>query len=556
MKLKSVQLSRLMSTFVFVFAVIAAQFSGVSFVHAVVASTDTWTGTAGDNKFSTAANWDTNAVPVNGDVLAFPALTGGGLKTLNNDLSSLVLGGLTIGQTTFDSTNWVSYTIDSIHFGDGAIISQKTSADMQISGSIVADGSLVFDGSSSPLSASTADINVPVTNLTVQNAPMKCMGGGGGNFAVNWKPSGTVTVATGGNYFIQPTNSPSSVIVGSGALLGFWSATTAPITYAGDVTFNGGGTTQGSPCGQPNLDSLESSASSVTLSGTITLNGGDILYTIADGTTLTVTGPISGGTSALKKSTTSTGTFVNNSSANNSATLGGTQAVPVTTLPAVTDNLVTTDMYVLSKTIVSLDGTRQYVNVNSSATLMGTGTAQTLSVQSGCTIAPGHSPGKFTVTQTLNLYAGSTYQAQLKNATAGGYDQIQVSDPSRTTGNDVNIDPAAILDTSLYSGYSINKGDQFTIINNLQPSTQKVLGTFAGLAEGAQLTVSGITFSISYVGGDGNDVVLTALNTGKDPSTPNTGAQPLKLANPIVLVGLGMTAASLLFVAARRRFNN
>ncbi len=556
MKLKSVQLSRLMSTFVFVFAVIAAQFAGVSFVHAV-AATDTWTGTAGDSKFSTAANWDTNTVPVNGDVLVFSVLPGGGLKTLNNDLSSLVLGGLTVGQTTFDGANGVGYTINSIHLGDGAIISQKTSASLGISGSIVADGALVFDGAASPLSAATADINVPVTNLIVQNAPMKCMGGGGGNFAVNWKPSGTVTVVAGSDYFITPANnSSSSVIVGSGSILGIWSMTTAPMTYAGDITFNGGGTTQGSPCGQPNLDSLESNGTNVTLSGTMTLNGGDILYAIGDGTILTVTGPITGGTSALKKSAASTGTFVNSSSANNSATLGGTQAVPVTTLPAVTDSQPTTNMDILSKTIVSLDGTRQSVFVESSATLMGIGTAQTLSVGSGGTIAPGHSPGKFTVTQTLWLGPGSTYQAQIQNATSGGYDQIQVSDPSRTTGNDVSIDPAAILDTSLYAGYSIKQGDQFTIINNLQPSTQKVLGTFAGLAEGAQLTVSGITFSISYVGGDGNDVVLTALNTGKDPSTPNTGAQPLKLANPIVLVGLGMTAASLLFIAARRRFNN
>ena len=553
MKSKSVNFSRLISTFVFVFAIIAAQFAGVSFVHAAGA-TDTWTGTAGDNKFSTAANWNSNTVPVNGDVLALPALPGGGTKTLDNDLSSLIVGGVTVGQDTPDQLNFTFYTINSIHLGDAAIVSQKTSAYAQISGSVVADGSLVIDGTSSPFSAVTANITVPVTNLTVLNATTGCRGASS-EFNVLWKPSGTVTVGPGSEYGIDQTNSPSSIIVGSGAILGIWGSTTAPMTYAGNITFNGGGATQGSPCGQPNLHSLIANGD-VTLSGTITLNGGDILYNITDGSTLTLSGPITGGASALKKAAASTGTFVNSSSANNSATPAGTQTVPMTTLPAVTDDQSTTDFDVSSKTIVSLDGTRQYVSVQSSATLMGTGTAQNLSVWTGGTIAPGHSPGKFTVTQSLNLYAGSTYQAQLKNATAGGYDQIQVSDPTRTTGNDVNIDPAAILDTSLYSGYAINKGDQFKIINNLQPATQKVLGTFSGLAEGAQFKIGNVTFSISYVGGDGNDVVLTALNTGKDPSTPNTGAQPLKLANPVVLVGLGILATSLLFMAARRRFNN
>ena len=187
---------------------------------------------------------------------------------------------------------------------------------------------------------------------------------------------------------------------------------------------------------------------------------------------------------------------------------------------------------------------------------MGNGTADSINADNGGIIAPGHSPGKLTAVQTLTLGAGSIYQAQIQNATAGGYDQIQVSDPSRTAGNDVNIDPAAILNVSLYTGYSINKGDKFTIINNLQPSSQLVMGTFSGMPEGTQFTVGGITFSISYIGGNGNDVVLTALSTGAAPKIPNTGAQPLKLANPAVMIGLGIGAAAILFMLARRRFNN
>jgi hypothetical protein len=49
----------------------------------------------------------------------------------------------------------------------------------------------------------------------------------------------------------------------------------------------------------------------------------------------------------------------------------------------------------------------------------------------------------------------------------------------------------------------------YTIINNT--GTNPVAGTFLDLPEGAVLTIAGVQFRISYVGGDGNDVVLTAL---------------------------------------------
>jgi len=50
-------------------------------------------------------------------------------------------------------------------------------------------------------------------------------------------------------------------------------------------------------------------------------------------------------------------------------------------------------------------------------------------------------------------------------------------------------------------------GDKFTIIQN--DGSDAVVGTFAGLAEGATITQGGVTFTISYKGGTGHDVVLT-----------------------------------------------
>src|SRR6185437_4381935 len=61
------------------------------------------------------------------------------------------------------------------------------------------------------------------------------------------------------------------------------------------------------------------------------------------------------------------------------------------------------------------------------------------------------------------------------------------------------------------------------IIMNLPHPGDHVVGNFAGLIEGATLTVNGYNFTISYVGGDGNDVVLNyAAATGLTVSNNET----------------------------------
>src|SRR5664280_2544700 len=66
-------------------AIMATALSVVS-VHA--AGTDTWQGNQADANWGTALNWDTAAVPANGDSLVFGAQGSSGL-TLNNNISSL-----------------------------------------------------------------------------------------------------------------------------------------------------------------------------------------------------------------------------------------------------------------------------------------------------------------------------------------------------------------------------------------------------------------------------------------------------------------------------------
>jgi hypothetical protein len=82
-----------------------------------------------------------------------------------------------------------------------------------------------------------------------------------------------------------------------------------------------------------------------------------------------------------------------------------------------------------------------------------------------------------------------------------------------TTGDVTLTNPTLQLDFTFTSA----TGDAFTIIQNGGGS---VTGTFAGLPEGATLVANGRTYQITYVGGDGNDVVVTDITVGGPTPTP------------------------------------
>jgi fibronectin-binding autotransporter adhesin len=138
--------------------------------------------------------------------------------------------------------------------------------------------------------------------------------------------------------------------------------------------------------------------------------------------------------------------------------------------------------------------------VANGATLGGHGTVGDVVVQSGGTLAPGDSPGVLT-TGSLVMTGGAHLSVELGGATPGLYDQLQVHGLVFLNG--------ATLDGALVGGFMPTLGESFTIIDN--DGNDPVLNQFAGLAEGATTIFGGVAFSISYHGGDGNDVTLTAL---------------------------------------------
>jgi hypothetical protein len=113
-------------------------------------------------------------------------------------------------------------------------------------------------------------------------------------------------------------------------------------------------------------------------------------------------------------------------------------------------------------------------------------------------------------TSNVNFGPGSNALFTLNGRVAGSqYDQIIAT--QSVTINDANL--------VLTVGFTPTVGTMFEIINN--QGSGAVSGTgFSGLTEGAIFSVSGDFFQITYQGGTGNDVVLTAEAA---PAVPDSG---------------------------------
>ena len=140
------------------------------------------------------------------------------------------------------------------------------------------------------------------------------------------------------------------------------------------------------------------------------------------------------------------------------------------------------------------------VSVSGSGVLNGSGIVAG-NLSNAATVGPGNSPGIVTVNGnysqtsagTLNIEVGGT------NPGAPDFDQLLVNGTVTLAGT-LNV-------TALPAYVPAPVGTAFKIIDN--DGTDAVSGTFTGRAEGSTFTLGVNTFQISYVGGTGNDVVLT-----------------------------------------------
>ncbi len=141
------------------------------------------------------------------------------------------------------------------------------------------------------------------------------------------------------------------------------------------------------------------------------------------------------------------------------------------------------------------------VTVNDGGTLGGTGAiTNTVTVNGGGRLGSGSAPSILN-TGSLSLAAGSILTIEIDGTTVGAqYDQVNVTGGVALGNADLNV----------VTAFTPSAGQMFTIIAN--DLSDPVAGAFSGLPEGSIVAAGATRFRISYVGGSGNDVTLTALH--------------------------------------------
>jgi fibronectin-binding autotransporter adhesin len=503
------------------------------------AATLTWTGGGDATTFSDTANWSTGVAPVDGDIITLPGLATTTF-TIENDLD-ISLAGIIIQDVSAGSYTTTNYTVDTLTLQDDATISREQLTGPIRRATLTAD--FTAEGDLNVQSGPT----IPTVTGQFTVAGDLILGTPDGSkrayptLQTGSVVTGAIVVNASSSYTIKSTVDAGGYVINNQGTL-VYDDSYNPYTFSDPITFNGDiSILRVNPPGSCNDGEICETPQTFTFSSNITLNGD--AYVIAS----------SGATANFTGSITYNGNVIRTLLAQNGAVqVAGQLLVPAVQVINAGDSQPEVVYYVGTNQTVVINGVRLGAAAYKGGVIKGSGTVDAILTQPGGILSPGNSPGTLTILETFSGYG--IYQPEIQSITA--YDQIVVGEGMGTT-NVVNLnDTTSQLETVLYDGWSINLGEQFMIIDNR--SDNPVQGTFAGLAEGAQFTVNdgdvSITFSITYIGGDGNDVVITALNAGNDPTPPNTGALKLVMANPILLAVMGsLTAAILVFLAVRHR---
>ena len=297
------------------------------------------------------------------------------------------------------------------------------------------------------------------------------------------------------------------------------------LAIAEPLTLNGTGIANGG--------ALRNLANANTVSGAITLASATRIA--SDGGTLTISSNIGGATQALTVA-----------GAGNT-TIGGVIGTTTGTLTKIGAGTLTlsgnntyTGLTTVSAGTLLVNGAQGSSAVSvAGGTLGGSGTVGAVtSTAAGGSVAPGPIAGTGILNSgNLNLSAGApAFSVELNGTTAGtNYDRVNVTGTVNLTGS--------ALSGSV--GFAATDGMAFTIITN--DGGDAIAGTFAGLAEGATTTISGQAFRVSYIGGTGNDVVLTRtapnLVISNSVVPPGTAAPGTDLTYSVTFTNAGASAA-------------
>ncbi len=303
-----------------------------------------------------------------------------------------------------------------------------------------------------------------------------------------------------------------TVTVTSGTVAGM----TGDLTHTGTTTVSGG-----------TLASFINNNARLTISGTgIVQTGDSIVGSLAgDGTLFSNSTAVTVG--GDNTSTTFSGVI---------ASVGGLTKVGTGAFTLSGVNTFTGTKTVNGGAILVTGSMPGPVIVNAGGTLGGTGTINgPVTVNAGGTLAPGLSPG---IINTGNLNLAGIFQVEIQGTTLGTqYDNTNVTGTVTIAGATLNLAGA----------YVPAVGNTFTIISN--DGADPVTGTFSGFPEGALASFNGVSLRVSYVGGTGNDVVLTAIAAAPPVANAVVPTQP----EWVLAVLAFLLAATGMFAARRGR---
>ena len=475
----------------------------------------TWDGGAGTNNWVDGDNWDPNIPggPGAGDDVTFNAdqtVVLAGIDTVVQSLTistaNITFNGyleptiLTVDQdTTITILGGLNKLreIDSFVYGaNDVVLSGPGSFTFQAANAISGTGSIELQNNALFAIENDQTIRMPDaahgagTNINLLNASVLTIyhAGAGLNYQGTILGTGGIQIQGGGTVALSGNNTYGGpTTVNAGTLSATGAGNQLPAGTA--LTVNATGTCE--------MD--DQTVSSISGSGTIQINaGGDL--TVNEAGTGSFSGPITGAAA----------NFISMSGAG-TLTLSGAVAPPVQ----------------VNNGILVFNGTAAQNIDLIAGTLLGVGTCNgALDTAAGTTFGPGNSIGTFNAAGGFNLGAGSTLAIEVSGASG---DQVNV-----TGAVDLNVANISITGTPYI-------GSTFTIVNN--DGVDPIVSVFAGAEiEGAVFPRGGHDYQITYVGGDGNDVVLTAL-TGTDPPspdpepTPDPDPEPTPAPRPAPVVG-------------------
>jgi hypothetical protein len=253
-------------------------------------------------------------------------------------------------------------------------------------------------------------------------------------------------------------------------------------------------------------NALSSSSGTSTFNVPIDIQNNAV--SVSGGANVTFNGAVSG-SGAL---TLSGGSFTFNGSLNGSGPVENDTRLTLTGTNAYTGTLTNNSLLILNNASMNAAKVISYSQLIGAGTL-GDVTANQLRPTNGTT----STTTGIMNTGNLSVSGGGTVAFTINGATPGTqYSQVNV------TGT-VDIGSSEYLLMTLSTSFVPTRGQVFVLINN--DGTDAITGQFNDantglpLPQGAVIRLNAVyDFQLSYLGGDGNDVTLSALN-GKEPST-------------------------------------